>query len=377
MNNMAKLITGLAIAAICTMATTSDAQTVNVWRGNEIPASWTEAYKWKLKHLPTGEESIHFREPTSVVSIDSTVDVGNGLLLYGQELCFVGNGNLNLQNPVAHKSTVFVPASATGYANLTINDNLTINGRIALSAKAYGTSASKGSVTLKNRSTIEGVLIIGNDGSGSGKVYIRDQSVYRISGLELNTLAAQGGAAEIHILGGTAQIECGSDPFAAFLADSSRKIFIGDYGTLRIHSDLPVERKKDAVLQLLSNQQLVAASGNKIMVPVFQDNMLIIKAERTDKPQDLATLLASIRTTGSSGPASLASAKQGNPQPQTIGLEEFSKQTRAGEHADASAAQSKAAAEDAAPPSAAALPVTGYFVFVSAFLLLLRPVKRD
>ncbi len=331
---------GVALAVLCGIASSAMAQpSINLWRGNESKANWTDAYKWKLKHVPATGEAVHFRQANSVIVVNSTVGLDNSMQLYGQELSLEGNGNINLWSPIPNRNTVYIPASATGYANLTLSDNLSINGQVALAAKAYGTSASKGSVTLKDRSTIAGKLSIGNDGNGSGRVFIRDQSVFRISGLELHTLADQGGSAEIHILGGTARFESGTDPFEAFLADPSRKIVLGDYGTLCIDSDWPIWQKKKALIELIKKNRLVAAPGCKLNTPVFQKNMLLLKAETTKTPQRLETLLADIGKT------------EAEPEPaaETPGEETIAKTT-------------------SEPP-------VGYIVFLGAILLFLRPAK--
>ena len=329
----------LAIAALCGIAPPAMAQSsINLWRGNESKANWSDSYKWKLKHVPASGEAVHFRQANSVIVVNSTVGLDNSMQLYGQELSLEGNGNINLRSPVPNRNTVYIPASATGYANLTLSDNLSINGQVALAAKAYGTSASKGSVTLRDRSTIAGKLSIGNDGNGSGQVFIRDQSVFRISGLELHTLAGQGGSAEIHILGGTARFESGTNPFEAFLADSSRKIVLGDYGTLRIDSDLPIWKKKKALIEMIKKNRLVAASGCKLNPPVFQKNMILLKAETTKTPQRIEMLLADIENTETE-PA---------PATETPGEETM---------------------------AATASPI-GYIVFLGAILLFLRPAAK-
>ncbi len=333
---------GLAIAVLCGTASSAMAQpSINLWRGNESKANWSDAYKWKLKHVPASGEAVHFRQANSVIVVNSTVGLDNSMQLYGQELSLEGNGNINLWSPVPSRNTVYVPASATGYANLTLNDNLSINGQVALAAKAYGTSASKGSVTLKDRSTIAGKLLIGNDGKGSGQVFIRDQSVFRISGLELYTQADQGGSAEIHILGGTARFESGTDPFEAFLADSSRKIVLGDYGTLRIDSDLSIRQKKEALIEMIKQNRLVAAPGCKLTPPVFQDSLILLKAEATKTPQQIETLLAIIEHTEA----------ERNPAAETT-------------------------SEEAVAETTSESPV-GYIVFLSAILFFLRPLKPE
>lgn len=328
----------LAIAVLSGIAPAAMAQSsINLWRGNESKANWNDAFRWKLKHVPANGEAVHFRQANSVIIVDSTVGLDNSMLLYGQELSLEGNGNINLWSPIPNRNTVYIPASATGYANLTLSDNLSINGQVALAAKAYGTSASKGSVTLKDRSTIVGKLLIGNDGNGSGRVFIRDQSVFRISELELRTLADQGGSAEIHIIGGTARFESGTDPFKAFMADPSRKIVLGDFGTLRIDSDWPISQKKSALIELIRKNRLVAAPGCKLNRPIFQKNTILIEAEITKTPQRLETLLADIGKI------------EAEPEP---GAEADKGKTIAGKES----------------------PV-GYIVFLGVILLFLRPAK--
>jgi len=317
------------------------AQSINIWRGNETKADWSDAYKWKLKHVPKGDEAVHFRQASSVVVIDKTIALNNGMLLYGQELSLEGNGNINFWSPVKNQSTVYIPASASGYANLTLNDNLSINGRIALSAKAYGTSASKGSITLKDRSTISGKLSIGNDGCGSGQIFVRDQSTYHVSDLELQTQADKGGSAEIHILGGTVQFEKGTNPLEIFLADPSRKIIIGDNGTLRIESSWSIRRKKELLIKMIQEGHLIATPGCRLLPPVFQKNTLTLKGETSDSRQNLDTLITQIRKT------------RVEPDP----VEE------------AVVVQEEVVPESNSPP------LTGYIVFVGAFLLFLRPAK--
>lgn len=287
----------LAALLISTAMQTVEAQTVNLWRGDANGAEWNDQYKWKLNHSPTDNEAAHFREDNSIVTVNSTVELNNGLHLYGQELLLKGNGNINMWSMVPHERTVNIPASGSGFANLTLSDNLSLNGRISLSAKRFGTSASKGTVTLKNRSTVTGDLAIGNTGHGTGQIYVKDNSTFRITALELATKAEVGGMAEIYILGGTVRIETESNPFEAFLADPSRKIIIGDSGTLRIESDFPISEKKEMIKQLIANNRLVAAPGCHLTVPIFQDEMLIARAEGAlggSQPLDQAALLAAI-----------------------------------------------------------------------------------
>jgi hypothetical protein len=273
------MLKGLMFIALVVGATSAHAQSVNNWRGDEAGSDWNDRYKWKLKHTPTGDEAVHFRDANSLVNVNSTVQLNNGMHLYGEELTLQGNGNINLWNKVPHQRTVNIPASATGFANMTLSDNLSLNGRVALSAKGFGTSASKGSITLKDRSNVTGSLCIGNAGTGTGQVFVKGNSTYRITGLELATKAESGGSAEIHVLGGTVRVETKENPFDVFLEDSSRKIILGDAGTLRIEYNLPIYQKKNAIKSMILKNSLVAAPGCRLMTPVIQDKMIIIRAE--------------------------------------------------------------------------------------------------
>lgn len=287
---MKNIVIILAVATLGSAVLSVSAQSINLWRGNETGADWNDAYKWKLKHAPSGSEAVHFRQQNSVISVNRTIELGNGMHLYGQELLLEGNGNINLRSPIPHQRSIAIPASSSGYANLTLADNVSVNGQLALAAKAFGTSASKGSVTLKDRATITGEVNIGNDGCGSGQIILRDQSTYRITHLKLDTQAAKGGSSEIHILGGTARLEVGDDPFEAFLADPSRKIIIGDNGTLHIDSDMSVGLKTEYLKKLLEQGQIISASGCKLGTPVIRNNMAMIKAERAGSSIVVASL---------------------------------------------------------------------------------------
>lgn len=341
------LVATMAVLLGATALATSAQPSINLWRGNETGADWNDAYKWKLKHAPKGIEAVHFRQQNSTIVINSTIELGNGMHLYGQELLLEGNGNINLRSPVPHQRTITIPASSSGYANLTLTDNLSVNAQIALAAKAFGTSASKGSVTLKDRTTVSGEVIIGNDGNGSGQIVLRDQSTYRITRLELDTLASKGGSAEIHILGGTARLAVGNNPFEIFLADASRKIIIGDNGTLHIESDLPVELKKRQIEKMIKQKQLLSATGCKLGTPVIRAGTILIKAERIGAPPRPATLLA---------------VATPEPKPKE----------------KAPAAQPPQIAKATTTETPSAPPLSGYIVFFIAFLLLLlRPVKPE
>jgi len=383
-------------------ATTATAQSINLWRGCEIKADWNDPYKWSLQHAPSGSEAVHFRQDNSVITVNSTIELDNGMMLYGQDLFLEGYGNINLWNPVPHKSTVNIPASATGYANLTLGGTLALNARIALAAKAFGTSDSKGSVTLENRSIITGKLLIGNNGSGSGRVFIRDQSTYRISGLELHTLSEKGGAAEIHILGGTAHLEAGTKPFEAFLADPGRKIIIGDNGKLRIDSDWPIQRKKESISEMISNKCIVAARGCQLTPPALREGMILLKAEFADEPQPLETLLADIEEIPETQNITTQSVKQVETEPtgETIEiadtaeetpaepkackLESLLKDMRTEEQPESIAATpSESMVEDAPdetpgePSADSPAPLIGYIVFLGAILFFMRPAKTS
>jgi hypothetical protein len=365
------------LAVLCTATPIVEAQSVNQWRGDEAGAEWSDQYKWKLKHTPTTEEAVHFREATSLIKVNRTVHLGNGMYLYGQELTLEGNGNINLQSGIPHQRTVSIPASATGYANMTLNDNLSLNGRVALSAKSFGTSASKGSITLKNRSTVTGELCIGNEGTGTGHVFVRGNATYRITALNLSTEAANGGSAEIHVLGGTVRIETQDNPFKAFLADPSRKIVIGDAGTLRIESRLSVDEKKDFIKQMIEQERLVAAPGCRLVTPVLQNKLLIAKAEDERNESNLRTkedLLASIDKIEVTAPAAIASTSNGTAPK---GLESMLK-TMAVEN-PANAVAKNEPAPPAAKPAAKQSPTktAGYIVFFGTILLALRRSKEE
>jgi hypothetical protein len=267
-----------AIVALVAGTTIANAQTVNNWKGGEEGADWSDRYKWERRHPPTGDEAAHFRDPNTVVNVNSTIQLNNGMHVY-KEVSLQGNGNINMQNPVPHQRTVNIPASATGFANMTLNDNITINGRIALSAKGFGTSASKGSITLKDRSNVTGDLRIGNAGTGTGLVFVEDSSTYRITTLELATTAKEGGSAEIHVLGGTVRIDSKSNPFEAFLKDPSRKLIVGADGTIRIEYDMPISETKAMMKEMINKDRLVAAQGCRLTKPVIQNKMVIIRAE--------------------------------------------------------------------------------------------------
>ena len=379
MKNKIQLNFTLMLAMLCGSALSTSAQSINLWRGGETMADWSDPYKWKLKHVPAGEEFVQFRAPNAVVAVNSTIELDNGMMLYGQDLFLQGNGNINMWSPIEHKSTVSIPASSSGHANLTLNDNLSLNGRIALAAKSFGTSACKGSITLRDRSTITGKLAIGNNGSGSGQVFVRDQSTYRIQELEFNTLAEKGGAAELHILGGTVHLETKGNPFNTFLADPSRKIIIGDYGQLKINSAWAIQLKKSVISKMISQKRIVAAQGCELTTPVFQREMILIKAKTSTDPRSIDTLLADIQQsteakskTTTPAPDALVSTSEPQTEAKTSRLDSLLSDMKPSDSAGA-LAQSDGNADDLENSSA---PLTGYIVFFSAALFFLRPAKR-
>ncbi len=354
------LLSGVAAQSI-------QAATVNTWRGDARGADWNEPYKWKLNHAPAEGEAAHFREKNSTISINSTVQLDNGMHLYGEELLLKGNGNINLWSLVPHERTVNVPASATGFANLTLCDNLSLNGRVALSAKGFGTSASKGSITLKDRSTVTGGLSVGNNGVGSGQVFVKDNATFRITELDLNTLADKGGMAEIHILGGTVRIETGENLFDALMADSSRKIVIGDTGTLRIESNLPIGEKKAMIKQLIASKRLVAAPGCRLSPPILQDEMLIARAEDarySESTKSDETLLTAIDKMSNTTSAATAPASD---------LGDLVKAL----HQEVSETEKQVAETDGASGKNESRHMAGYIVVFGTILLALRNPGKD
>ena len=339
-----KKFIGIVTVGVC-ISGVAMAQSVNVWRGNEIKANWSDPYKWKLRHVPKEDEAVHFRLPNSVVEISRTVDLNNSMMLYGQELFLEGNGNINFWSPVENQNTIYIPASASGYANLTVRGNLSIKGGVALAAKAFGTSAGKGTITLRDRATIKGKLTIGNDGKGTGQVFVYDRSVYTISDLDIQTVADQGGAAEIHIEGGTVHFTLGTNPLEIFLADPGRKIIMGEEGFLRIQSSASLEEKKGLLIKMLKDKSLRTMPNARFDIPIFQGNTIALKAESSDTPQNLDTLIAKIEA------ASFATEPKQGTQKESENISEKSAST-----------SSKNG-------------LLGYIVFLGAVLFLLRPVK--
>lgn len=383
MKSQRQVVLGATVAVVLG-GIAAHAQTVNQWRGGEAAVDWNDQYKWKQKHAPTGQEAVHFREPISVIKVNSTVQLNNGMHLYGEELSLQGNGNINLWNQIPHQRTVNIPASATGFANLTLNDNLSLNGRIALSAKGFGTSASKGSITLKDRANVTGALSIGNAGNGTGQVFVKGNATYRITGLEIATKAAEGGSAEIHVMGGTVRIETKENPFNVFLADPSRRLILGDAGTLRFEYSMPVSQKKNALKSMITDDRLVAAPGCRLTAPIIQDKLVIIRAEdeRNDstvktkeallaaidrissasavasngsQPRKLESLLKTMR----SGPTSAPSAPPSAPPPGSGG-------------AMASLMQQKGVSAETPETDTSGNRLAGYIAFFGAAMLVLR-----
>lgn len=388
MKNQRQVVMG-AMAVVILGGIAAHAQ-VNQWRGGETAVDWNDQYKWKQKHVPTGQEAAHFREPISVINVNSTVQLNNGMHLYGEELSLQGNGNINLWNQIPHQRTVNIPASATGFANMTLNDNLSLNGRVALSAKGFGTSASKGSLTLKDRANVTGALSIGNAGNGTGQVFVKGHATYRITGLELATKAAEGGSAEIHIMGGTVRIETKENPFSVFLADPSRRLILGDAGTLRFEYTMPVSQKKNALKAMIQDDRLVAAPGCRLTAPIIQDKLVIIRAEDERNESTVKTkeaLLAAIdRISSASSVASSGS------QPRK--LESLLKTMRSGPAsapptapsappsgggAMASLMQQKGVSTETPDTDSSGNRLAGYIAFVGAALLILRraPATED
>ena len=365
MRNQRKIIgTALLATAFFTVANLQ-AQTVNTWRGDAVEADWNENYKWKLNHPPTAGEAAYFRAENSIISINSTVDLNNGMHLYGQELLLKGNGIINMRSLVEHQRSVNIPASADGYAALTLCDNISLNGRIVLSSKGFGTSASRGTLTLKNRTTVIGGLEIGEAGVGSGQVFVQDNAIFRITSLELDTSAEKGGMAEIHILGGTVRIDVEGDPFEAFMKDPSRKIIIGDTGTLRIESDLPIEEKKRMIKEMISSNHLIPAAGCQLTTPILQEEMMIARAENTSvnsSLKDRDALLAAIDTISNSAPQIVSS-------PSDLGDLVKALHTQKSEEA--------ANAENMESEEPASMHMAGYIVFFGSILLTLRRAQKE
>lgn len=365
---MQSIVKGVALLVVLGGAN-GYAQSINVWRGGADGGEWENQYKWNLSHTPTGQEAAHFRDNNTIITVNSTVQLNNGMHLYGQELLLQGTGNINLWSPISHERTVNIPASATGFANLTLSDTLSINGRIALSAKGFGTSASKGSITLEDRSNVSGGLCIGNAGNGTGQVFVKDSAVFRITEMEFSTKAESGGSAEIHAQGGTVHIETKTNPFDVFLEDPSRKLVISDGGTLRIDYNLPIARKKAMVMDLIKKDRLVAAPGSRLLLPSIHEKTMIIKAEdarnHSEYPTKQALLSAIDRISSTSINSSIAQTAS-----QAQSLDALLKTVKTGGETGVSGAPGTTATTGEAAESGGKL--AGYIAFVGALLLVLR-----
>lgn len=340
------------------------AQTVNMWRGSSGSADWNDSYKWKLNHPPADGEAAHFRADNTIISVNNAVQMNNGIYLYGQELQLKGNGSINLGSVIPLERTVNIPASTTGYANLTLRDTFSLNGRISLSAKGFGTSECKGTITLKDRSTVTGDLAIGNKGVGTGQVYVMDNATFRITSLKLDTKADMGGMAEIHIMGGTVRIDTDDDFFGMFMADPSRRIILGESGTLRIDSSLSLAKKKDVIKQLIANNRLVPAPGFHLSTPILQKDMMIARAEESGPNYgtgNVDTLLANIDKIPESTPVADTVASS------DVGELVKALQTEVDKTPITIAHAGKSAETEKNMPHMA-----GYIVFVGALLLTLR-----
>lgn len=375
----------IIVAALIGCIPAAQAQSFNVWRGDEEAAEWNNPYKWNLKHPPAEAEAVHFREPNSKVIVNRTIDLQNGMLLYGKELTLSGAGNINLSNPVTHQRTVNIPASASGFSNLTLNDTLSLNGRIALASKAFGTSGGKGTFTLQNQTSASGTLVIGNDGCGTGKVFIRDDASYRITALELSTRASSGGSAEIHVIGGTVRLETKTNPFMPFFEDDSRKIVMGDNGSLHIETDMATDQKIQQLKAMIQHNRLIPANGCRLTPPVIDNNTILIKAEdlRNDSTIDTTEkLLAAIDQTHEE----LKLAEQANRQKQDAQAKlEAMMAKKAAEAAAEAAALAETEGTDEKivmaenadnSPQPTTKAIAGYIVFLGMILLMVRRPKN-
>ena len=336
------------------------AQSINLWRGTVAEGDWNDQYMWKLKHVPSKTDSVHFRSKRSIIAINSTIELGNGMHLYGQELTLEGNGNINMRSPIQHQRTINIPASSSGRSNLILTDNLSVNAQVSLAATPFGTSASKGTILLRDRAAVTGDVYIGSKGNGTGYIILRGESSYHIKNLVIDTLASKGGAAEIQIFGGTVWISNTDNPFEVLLADPSRKIIIGDTGTLHIEADIPLKTKRLLLQKLLDSKQIVAAPDCQLGTPLFRDKTISIMAEYCDLVARPAGTHATPRTVASA-PSSKSSQWVATPKaenPLNIALKPTSATTAL------AAKQAK--------------PAMGYIVFLSAFLLLfLRPTPQS
>ena len=365
MNNKQGKLNVLAAVLLGAACQTLHAETVNTWRGTAVSADWNDRYQWNLNHPPKEGEAAHFRQNNCVISVNGLVELDSGIYLYGQELMMKGNGNIILRSQIPLERTVNIPASADGFANLTLCDNLTLTGRISLSAKGFGTSACKGTITLKDRSTVTGGLAIGNNGVGTGLVIVEDNASFRITDIELNTLASKGGMAEIRILGGTVRIEADTNLFDMLMADPSRKIVIGESGTLRIDSKLPIARKKEMLKALIASNRLIATPGCQLTPPVLQNEMVIARAEN-----------AQLRANGGNQNALLSQIDQiseSTPANNNSNLGDLVKALQAEvNQQDGMAHNSSGSSNNANSPRMA-----GYIVIFGSLLLALRRPKAE
>ena len=95
-------------------------------------------------------------------------------------------------------------------------------------------------------------------------------------------------------------METQENPFDVFLQDPSRKLVLGDMGTLRIESKVSALKKKEQVIAMIQQNRLVAAPGCRLKAPVINNKMLIIQAEderNNSTEQTVDQLLAIIKKT--------------------------------------------------------------------------------
>jgi len=350
----------LFVTTLGTFNQSAVAQSINLWRGTTAEGDWNNRYMWKLKHVPSKTDAVHFRSKRSIIAINSTIELGNGMHLYGQELTFEGNGNINMRSPIQHQRTINIPASSSGRSNLILTGNLSINAQISLAATPFGTSASKGTILLQDRTTVTGDVYIGSKGNGTGYIILRGESNYHIKNLVIDTLASKGGAAEIQIFGGTVWISNTENPFNVLLADSGRKIIIGDTGTLHIESNLPPRTTRKLLQTLLDRKQIIAAPDCQLGTPLFRDKTISITAEYCD-------LVA--QPAGTHAAPHIITPVSPNKNSQWV-----------------AAPKTENSAKIAPKPTTATTlvpvnqtkPTMGYIVFLSAFLLLfLRPAPQS
>lgn len=346
----------------------ASAQSFNQWRGGEEQADWNDPYMWKNLHVPGGDESVYFRSESSRVRLDSVVELNNGILLYGRDLVLEGEGGLNLLNTIEYKRTVNIPAAASGASALTLGGSLTLNARLALAAKAFGLSESRGSITLRDHANVTGPLQIGNNGNGNGDVFIYDEAVFRITGLELNTLAGKGGSAGIHVLGGTAHLATQEDPFLILLDDPSRRIVLGENGLLRIDSDRPPSSKNELLSDLISKRRIVPADGCRFSEPVIDDDRIELTAVSLSQPPAVSGGEPEAQTADTAVAAVSRVSLESLLLKQVAGGVTNPSETGAAPSDALAAADTEPEADQSAPA-----PLAGYIVFVSALLFCLRP----